>query len=84
LDEATAFSDPENEYLIQQAFSRLIEEKSVIVIAHRLSTIAQTDQIIVFDKGQIEARGTHEELLHKSPLYQQMWNAHIRSKEFAL
>ncbi|MEM6346758.1 MAG: ABC transporter ATP-binding protein [Bacteroidota bacterium] len=84
LDEATAFSDPENEYLIQQAFSRLIEDKSVIVIAHRLSTIAQADQIIVFDKGQIEAKGTHEELLHKSALYQQMWSAHIRSKEFAL
>ncbi|MEL6588641.1 MAG: ABC transporter ATP-binding protein [Bacteroidota bacterium] len=84
LDEATAFSDPENEYLIQQAFSRLIQEKSVIIIAHRLSTIAQADQIVVFDQGRIDARGTHEELLLQSQLYQQMWHAHMRSKEFAI
>ncbi|MEL6673074.1 MAG: ABC transporter ATP-binding protein [Bacteroidota bacterium] len=84
LDEATAFSDPENEYLIQQAVAQLIQQKSVIIIAHRLSTIAKADQIVVFDKGKVSAKGTHEELLEGSPLYQKMWQAHIRSKDFAL
>ncbi|HVI46411.1 MAG TPA: ABC transporter ATP-binding protein [Chitinophaga sp.] len=84
LDEATAFSDPENEYLIQQAFSKLIGNKTVIIIAHRLSTITNSDQIIVMDKGAVSAWGTHPELLEESPLYSSMWHAHIRAKEFAL
>jgi len=84
LDEATAFSDPENEHKIQQAFSELIQNKTVIVIAHRLSTITSADNIIVFDKGAISAQGTHAELLENSDLYQKMWNAHTRAKEFVL
>jgi len=84
LDEATAFSDPENEHKIQQAFSNLIQNKTVIIIAHRLSTITNADQIIVFDKGEISAKGTHNELLENSSLYQKMWNAHTRSKEFVM
>lgn len=84
LDEATAFSDPENEYKIQQAFSELIKNKTVLIIAHRLSTITDADQIIVFEKGKINAVGTQEELLVSSQLYQRMWNAHQRAKEFKI
>ena len=84
LDEATAFSDPENEHLIMKAFSEIISNKTVIVIAHRLSTIVNSDQIIVLDQGVINAKGKHEELLEKSPLYERMWNAHQRAKEFEI
>ena len=82
LDEATAFADPENEYKIQLAFSELIKGKTVLVIAHRLSTITTADQIIVFEKGEINAIGTHNELLQSSELYQRMWNAHNRAKDW--
>lgn len=84
LDEATAFSDPENEYLIQQAFSKLIRHKTVIIIAHRLSTITNSHQIVVMNKGQVDGIGKHEELLTDCQLYQQMWQAHTRAKAFAL
>ena len=82
LDEATAFADPENEYKIQLAFSELIKGKTVLVIAHRLSTITSADQIIVFEKGEINAIGTHNELLQSSELYQRMWNTHNRAKDW--
>ena len=82
LDEATAFADPENEYKIQQAFSELIKGKTVLVIAHRLSTITSADQIIVFEKGEINTIGTHNELLQSSELYQRMWNAHNRAQDW--
>jgi len=84
LDEATAFCDPENEYLIQQALSELLVWKTVIIIAHRLSTITDVDQILVFDAGKISAKGTHTDLLSKSPLYKRMWDAHTRSREFVI
>lgn len=84
LDEATAFADPENEHKIQEAFAQLIKGKTVLVIAHRLSTITTADQIIVFEKGHINAIGTHNELLQKSLLYQRMWDAHNRAKEWKL
>lgn len=84
LDEATAFADPENEYKIQQAFSQLIKNKTVLIIAHRLSTITDADQILVFDKGNLSAKGKHNELLTKSELYERMWNAHMRAKEFII
>lgn len=84
LDEATAFADPENEAKIQEAFSRLIQNKTVLIIAHRLSTITDVDQILVFDRGALSAQGTHTALLLQSKLYQRMWNAHTRAKEFIL
>ncbi|MEM8506460.1 MAG: ABC transporter ATP-binding protein [Bacteroidota bacterium] len=84
LDEATAFSDPENEHLIMQAFARIIRNKTVIVIAHRLSTITTADQIVVMENGMVNALGTHENLLGSSALYLKMWNAHNRAKEFEL
>lgn len=84
LDEATAFADPENEYKIQQAFSQLIKDKTVLIIAHRLSTITDADKIMIFDKGKLVSEGQHENLLEESKIYLRMWNAHIRAKEFVM
>lgn len=81
LDEATAYIDPENEAVIQEAVSRLVQGKTLIVIAHRLSTIIHSDKIVVVEDGKIHAQGTHEELLEKSELYSQMWKAHIGAKD---
>jgi ATP-binding cassette subfamily B protein len=79
LDEATAFIDPENEVLIQEAINELARHKTLIVIAHRLSTITGADQILVVDEGKVLARGTHRELLEASNLYKSMWHAHVSS-----
>ncbi|BCI60318.1 ABC transporter ATP-binding protein [Solibaculum mannosilyticum] len=81
LDEATAYIDPENEAVIQQAVARLVEGKTVIVIAHRLSTITDADQIYIVADGRIAGSGTHKELLKQSKLYQEMWKAHIGAKD---
>lgn len=81
LDEATAYIDPENEAVIQQAVARLVKGKTVIVIAHRLSTITDADQIFVIEKGRIAAKGTHKELLDSSGLYREMWSAHMGAKD---
>ena len=81
LDEATAYIDPENEAVIQQAVARLVEGKTVIVIAHRLSTITDANQIFVVADGRIVGSGTHQELLEHSKLYQEMWKAHIGAKD---
>lgn len=74
LDEATAFSDPENEYLIQKAFEKLMQDKTVIIIAHRLSTIRNADKIIVLEKGHLIEEGKHNELVASDGRYKQMWN----------
>ena len=81
LDEATAYTDPENEAVIQEAVSKLVQGKTLIVIAHRLSTIINSDKIVVIKDGKISSQGTHEELLKKSKLYSQMWHAHIGAKD---
>ena len=81
LDEATSYTDPENEAVIQSALAHLVQGKTLLVIAHRLSTIADADQIIVVNHGNIEATGTQEELLASCPLYQTMWEAHISVKD---
>lgn len=81
LDEATAYTDPENEAVIQTAVSKLVEGKTLIVIAHRLSTITDSDNIVVIDNGQVSAQGTHSELLETSQLYKSMWHAHSSARD---
>lgn len=96
LDEATAYLDPENEAILQMAIGKLVaaknssatsgshpkvQKKTLIVIAHRLSTITNSDQIAVIKDGRIDAVGTHKELLSTSPLYQEMWSAHMGAKD---
>ena len=81
LDEATAYTDPENEAVIQRSVSRLTEGKTLIVIAHRLSTVMDADCIYVVNGGRIEDQGTHEELLNHHGLYEKMWNAHMEVKD---
>ena len=82
LDEATAFIDPENEEKMNAAISEVIRGKTVLIIAHRLHTVTRADQIIVLDNGNIDARGTHEELLKSSPVYQRLWAAAQQSIEW--
>ena len=81
LDEATAYTDPENEAIIQESVARLVRGKTLIVIAHRLSTITDADQIAVVNDGRIEAAGTQAELLQSCPLYHSLWDAHIASRD---
>ncbi len=76
LDEATAYADPENEALIQEAISHLVKGKNLIMIAHRLNTIKQAHQIILIDKGRIVARGNHEEMM-EVPLYASLWKQYL-------
>ena len=83
LDEATAFTDPENETKLQESIANLTRGKTLLVIAHRLSTIKNADRIVVLNDGRIEAEGTQEELMEKSPLYQRMWQAHIGARNWA-
>ena len=81
LDEATAYIDPENEAVVQEAVSKLVAGKTLIIIAHRLSTITDSDQIVVMKDGVISNIGTHDELLKTSELYREMWQAHIGAKD---
>ena len=81
LDEATAYTDPENEAVIQRSVSKLTAGKTLIVIAHRLSTVTDADRIYVVNNGAIEDSGTHEELLSHHGLYEKMWKAHMEVKD---
>lgn len=81
LDEATAYTDPENEAVIQLSVAKLVAGKTLIVIAHRLSTITDADRIFVIDDGRVCEQGTHKELLEDNGLYKQMWQAHISVKD---
>ena len=81
LDEATAYTDPESEAVIQRSIASMIKGKTLIVIAHRLSTIVDADQIIVVNDGYIDDIGTHEQLLEKKGLYNKMWIAHVSARD---
>ena len=84
LDEATAFTDPQNEDKIQKSIMALSKGKTLLVIAHRLSTIQNADQIVVLKKGRIVDCGKQEELLKQCPLYADMWKAHIGAKNWSV
>lgn len=84
LDEATAFTDPENENKIQKSIEELTKGKTLLVIAHRLSTITDADKIVVLKNGCIEGAGTQEELIQNCPLYQRMWQAHVGVRHWAV
>ncbi|MCR5699479.1 MAG: ABC transporter ATP-binding protein/permease [Treponemataceae bacterium] len=81
LDEATAYTDPENEAIIQKSVARLVKDKTLIVIAHRLSTVADADNLYVIKDGQVDSYGKHEELLKQNGLYKAMWEAHISARD---
>ena len=84
LDEATAFADPENEHLIQQALKELTKGKTVLMIAHRLSSITDADNFLVIDKGKIAEQGTHANLLGKQGIYYHMWNEYQQSVRWTI
>ena len=81
LDEATSYTDPENEAIIQESVAKLVKGKTLIVIAHRLSTIIDSDQIVVVNEGNIDSTGTHDQLLKNSKLYSSLWQSHIAAKD---
>lgn len=80
LDEATAYVDPENELLIQEAINSLVKSKTLIIIAHRLSTIAAADQILVIDDGKVIEQGKHTELVSSGGLYGRFWEKRQRAR----
>lgn len=82
LDEASAAADPENEYEIQQAFSNLMKNKTVIMIAHRLSSIRQADEILVVDAGMIVERGSHHVLMEKNGRYAQLQKLYAQANDW--
>ena len=84
LDEATAFTDPQNEDKIQKSIMALSKGKTLLVIAHRLSTIQNADQIVVLKKGRLVDCGKQKELLKRCPLYADMWKAHIGAKNWSV
>ena len=79
LDEATAFTDPDNENKVHKAFSQMADGKTVIMIAHRLTTVTNADTIYVFDNSEIVESGTHSELLSQNGMYNKMWNEYQKS-----
>lgn len=84
LDEATAFADPENEHLIQQALRRLMKGKTSLMIAHRLTSVQDADRILVIEKGRIAEQGTHDELLALGGIYQEMWNEYQKAVKWTV
>lgn len=84
LDEATAFTDPENEHLIQQALKKLSEGKTVLMIAHRLTSVVTADKILVINDGKIAEQGTHNELINKNGIYTHMWNEYQQSVKWTI
>ena len=82
LDEATAFADPDNEVMVQKAFSELAKDRTVIMIAHRLSTVAGADRIYVLKDGKIEESGKYNELINNGGMFSKMWNDYRHSVDW--
>jgi len=77
LDDSTSSVDFETELRIQQALDELMKGRTSFVIAQRISTVLDADQILVLDRGQVVARGTHEELLETSPIYAEIYHSQL-------
>ena len=84
LDEATAFTDPENEHLIQESFKNLSKNKTTLMIAHRLSTVIEADKILVIDKGKIVEEGKHADLIHINGHYKKLWEEYQKSVDWKI
>ena len=84
LDEATAFTDPENEHLIQKALGVLTRGKTVLMIAHRLTSVVNVDTILVIKNGRIAEQGSHPELVEKQGVYTKMWNDYQQSIQWTI
>ncbi len=84
LDEATAFADPENEHIIQQVLSKLMQNKTVLMIAHRLTSVMDVDKILVIDRGKIAEEGNHSELLVQNGIYSRMWNEYQKAVKWTV
>jgi len=84
LDEATAFTDPENELQVQKAINQITKNKTVLTIAHRLSTIRNVDKILVINEGKLIESGTHEELVNNNGLFSKMWKEYNQSVEWKI
>ncbi|MDD3573963.1 MAG: ABC transporter ATP-binding protein [Methanospirillum sp.] len=84
LDEATAFTDPENEHLILDALGKLTKGKTVLMIAHRLTSVMDVDTILVIENGKIAEQGNHQELLDMNGIYTKMWNKYQRSVQWTI
>ena len=84
LDEASAFADPDNEYKVQQAFSKLAQDRTVLMIAHRLSTVVNADCIYVLKDGRVIQQGTHDELTKEQGLYGDMWHSYQTSIDWKI
>lgn len=84
MDEATASLDVENETLIQESLSRLIENKTVMIIAHRMRTVAGADQIVVLSDGTVAEQGNSEMLLKKNGIYAHMAELQMQSQKWVM
>lgn len=81
FDEATSYSDIENEHKIQLALQNLLKDKTTIMIAHRLHTIMYADNIVVFDKGKVAEQGTHKELIEQRGVYSKLWGIYQNAQK---
>lgn len=84
LDEASAFTDPENEHIIQASFKELSKDKTTLMIAHRLSSVVNADRILVMENGKIVESGTHNELLTQGGAYKKLWDEYQKAANWKI
>ena len=84
LDEASAFTDPENEHIIQASFRELSKDKTTLMIAHRLSSVVNADRILVMENGKIVESGTHNELLTQGGAYKKLWDEYQKAANWKI